>query len=95
MNHPNPPSHWPALIMPALGSFEVYTLVPFGQMGIDGPVDTFFWKDHRYPEGHGPFPSLWECVEHFKSTMHVRDDGTEPASNVIEVDFISKRRIKS
>ncbi len=86
---PPPPTHWMMAIMPMLGSLEVYSMVPMGSDGT-GPIDNFWWRDSRYPEGFGPYPDLYSCMEDFKASLTYSED-SKP-DNVIEVDFKTKKR---
>ena len=87
------------LLMPKLGSLEVYTEVPEGTNGI-GPISEFYWRDKRHPYGRGPFISLWACVEDFKTIVLQNKENLPAAlrsvpmrSTVINLDFKSKKRL--
>ena len=68
---------------------------------------SYFWKYSQDMEFRGPFNSLLECGQHFDHSMrappsmppsNVAQPGTVEAQplpkNVINVDFITKRRLK-
>lgn len=94
------------LLMPKLGSFELYTEVPEGHPLV-GAVSNFGWRDKRYPKGRGPFVSLWACMEDFKLTVAnkpVIDQMIEKKpfsvitnvfekNSVVRLDFVNKKRL--
>lgn len=89
------------LLMPKLGSLEIYTEVPEGTNGV-GPVSEFYWRDKRQTQGRGPYNSLWACVEDFKKTMLNIKDPQLPSPplkpvplkrEVVTIDFVSKKRL--
>jgi hypothetical protein len=83
------PTHYPVTHFD-LGSLVVYSIVPWGTVPTE--FDSFFWKDDRYPKGAGPFYSLRECMDNFKATLVIRDENPRQG-NVIEVDFVRRKRL--
>ncbi len=91
MSGPPPQTHWPALHFELL-SLKVYSLVPWGQ--VPTSFSNFWWKDDRYPQGFGPFSCLRDCMKDFEVSMRIRSPDVKPKEgNVIEVDFIGKKRL--
>lgn len=72
------------------------------------PNKQYFWSDRRSPMPTGPFKSIHQAIEHYKSVVEGFDRNTRtiPTSlpdfpvkqeevvkdNVIYVDFVTKRR---
>lgn len=95
------PSMRELMLIPKIGSLELYTLVPIGTQGT-GPVSSFYWRDNRVPKGRGPFISLWDCMEDFKVTIADRKRLQPPPipfksapgdKKIISVDFSTKKRL--
>lgn len=94
----------PAIITPVLNqpwnnNFQMYTQDALTSMFRGIAKNNVFWRDNTNPQGHGPFESPYQCMEHYNWLRNVMQgtpgDATTPAINpVIKVDFFNKKRIR-
>lgn len=60
--------------------------------------DRFFWQDKFSPQGHGPFPSIAEAMQHYSQLNGIEKGPSTPSlptkeGRVIQVDFVNKKRV--
>ena len=76
-----------------LGSLEVFSLLNSNRANIDN----YWWRDACSTQGFGPFTSLWDCMEHYKSITKGFSPGVvKPAPNMgelVRLDFVNKTRV--
>lgn len=75
-----------------------YTLEPipelFKPLGFANQPRAYYWEDPNNPQGHGPFKSLMQAMEHYNfMTKPVVVSDLQPTALVIPVDFRNKKKI--
>jgi hypothetical protein len=92
------PMQFPVIILDfhPIGSLLFYTLQTMSEIQAQAPIRGIYWKDSRNPNGHGPFKSMPEALEHHKVTFQNQQNRFKvvPANikdNISTVDFTTRK----
>lgn len=90
-------------LMPMLGTLEVYCYQTIEEQMLGIATSEIYWRDAGSPQGYGPFPTVYDALNHYKWVIRtcegepVVDENGELrcANKIIRIDFFNKKRVNN
>lgn len=82
-----------AILLLEQGEVQYYHYLTLAEWAKKPLPTEVYWRHMKYQQEHGPFESIYEAGKNHKEWLKNPTVNDPPKSNVIHVDFKTKRRL--